>query len=123
MNANMKDLFNLFADPTRNPMNHFSVTLCNELGIILTIDKFLTSLILLHNMESLPATHQNKKLVVCGLIVPSSSSSLSSPSTSSLLGVGVSPSIDEMLTGHLWRSKAQFLRRLYVFSTVLCPAR
>jgi hypothetical protein len=49
-NENMEDLFNFFADPTSKPMNHFSVTLRDELGIILAVDKSLTSFILLHNI-------------------------------------------------------------------------
>jgi hypothetical protein len=63
----MEDIITFFSDPTGYPMNHFSVSLCDEQGLILAIDKSLTSFILLHHMEALPATHQNKKPIVRAL--------------------------------------------------------
>jgi hypothetical protein len=61
----MEDILDFFANPTDYPLNHYSVTLRDEHGIVLTVDKSLTSLI--HNMEVLPATRQNKKPVFCAL--------------------------------------------------------
>ena len=60
-NENMEDILEFVADPTDSPLNHYSVTLRDEHGIVLAVDKSLTSLILIHNLEVLPATRQNKK--------------------------------------------------------------
>jgi hypothetical protein len=66
-NENMEDILAFFANPTDTPLLHYSFLLRDELGIILAVDKSLTSLILIHNMEVLPATRQSKKPVVRAL--------------------------------------------------------
>jgi hypothetical protein len=66
-NENMEDILDFFADPTDTPLLHYSFLLRDEQGIILAVDKSLTSLILIHNMEVLPATRQSKKPVVRAL--------------------------------------------------------
>jgi hypothetical protein len=66
-NENMEEILNFFTEQTDTPMNHYSVTLRDEYGIVLAIDKHLTNLILLHKVEALPATRQNKKPIVRAL--------------------------------------------------------
>jgi hypothetical protein len=66
-NENMEEILNFFSSYPTNPMDHFCVTLRDEYGIVLAIDKHLTNLTLLHKVEALPATRQNKTPVVRAL--------------------------------------------------------
>jgi hypothetical protein len=66
-NENMEEILNFFSQPNTNALNFYSVTLRDEYGIILAIDKHLTNLIMLHKVEALPATRHNKNAMVRAL--------------------------------------------------------
>jgi hypothetical protein len=48
-------------------MTHFSVTLCYKPGLVVGIDSSRSKVILLHNIEVRPATHQNPEPVIRAL--------------------------------------------------------
>jgi hypothetical protein len=60
-NMDAENILNFLASDSDNPLAHFSIALCEEQGILLGIDSLLQTMVLLHNLEILPASRQSPK--------------------------------------------------------------
>jgi hypothetical protein len=66
-NADAESIVNFLATESDNPLPHFSISLRDEQGILLGIDSSLQSMVLLHNLEILPASRHTPNPVVRAL--------------------------------------------------------
>jgi hypothetical protein len=66
-NEAMEKILQFFADTTESPLNHFSVALRDEPGLVLGIDQSRTKMVLLHNIEVRPSTRQNPEPIIRAL--------------------------------------------------------
>jgi hypothetical protein len=66
-NMDARNILNFLASDSDNPLAHFSTALCDEQGILLGIGSSLQTMVLLHNLEILPASRQSPKPVIHAL--------------------------------------------------------
>jgi hypothetical protein len=66
-NEAMESILAFFEEEVDDPLNHFSIALRDEPGLILGIDSSRQQCILLHNIEVRPATRQNPNPVIRAL--------------------------------------------------------
>jgi hypothetical protein len=66
-NSDAENILNFLATDSDNPLAHFSIALRDEQGILLGIDSSLQTMVLLHNLEILPASRQSPKPVIRAL--------------------------------------------------------
>jgi hypothetical protein len=66
-NEAMEKILQFFSEPTPSPLNHFSIVLRDEPGLVLGIDQSRSKMVLLHNFEVRPATRQNPEPIIRAL--------------------------------------------------------
>jgi hypothetical protein len=101
-NIDAENILNFLAAESDNPLAHFSIALRDEQGILLGIDSSLRSMVLLHNLEILPASRQTPKPVIRALhgFGREASPVLLNPSAIELAFALASPSITAIRQAH-----------------------